>query len=81
MHSSVLDVNQVRFTRPYSVRIHGKGRRDPTPSEADIKVTRDLIRTGQVLKIEVVDHVIPGQRTLERPVDWVSLRQTGFFYS
>ena len=31
---------------------------DPTPSDADIKVTRDLIRAGQVLKIEVLDHVI-----------------------
>src|SRR5678816_2382428 len=31
---------------------------DPTPSEADIKVTRDLIRAGQLIKIEVLDHVI-----------------------
>src|SRR6185503_14088015 len=31
---------------------------DPTPSEADIKVTRDLIRAGQLLKVEVLDHVI-----------------------
>ena len=54
---------------------------EATPSEADIKVTRDLIRAGQVLKIEVVDHVILGQRTTERPVDWVSLRQLGFFSS
>ena len=29
---------------------------DPTPSEADIKITRDLIRAGQLLKIEVLDH-------------------------
>jgi len=28
---------------------------DPTPSEADIKITRDLIRAGQLLKIEVLD--------------------------
>jgi DNA repair protein RadC len=34
---------------------------DPTPSEADIKVTRDLLRAGQVLKIELLDHVIVGQ--------------------
>src|ERR1043166_8308072 len=33
---------------------------DPSPSEADIKVTRDLIRAGQVLKIELLDHVIIG---------------------
>jgi DNA repair protein RadC len=28
-------------------------REDATPSEADIKVTRDLIRAGQLLKIEL----------------------------
>jgi DNA repair protein RadC len=54
---------------------------DPSPSEADIKVTRDLLRAGQLLKIEVVDHVILGQRTLERPVDFVSLRQLGYLSS
>jgi len=52
---------------------------DPTPSEADIKVTRDLIRAGQLLKIEVLDHVILGRRTEARPVDFVSLRSLGYF--
>jgi DNA repair protein RadC len=33
---------------------------DPTPRQADIKVTRDLIRAGQLLKIELLDHVIMG---------------------
>jgi len=32
---------------------------------------------GQVLRIEVVDHVILGRRTDERPCDYVSLRQLG----
>lgn len=53
---------------------------DPTPSEADIKVTRDLIRAGQILKIEVLDHIILGKRTEERPRDFVSLREMGYFF-
>ena len=53
---------------------------DPTPSEADIKVTRDLIRAGQLLKIEVLDHVILGRATQERPKDYASLRELGYFY-
>jgi len=53
---------------------------DPAPSEADIRVTRDLIRAGQVLKIEVLDHIILGRRTSERPRDYVSLRELGYFY-
>ncbi len=54
---------------------------DPTPSEADIRVTRDLIRAGQLLKIEVLDHIILGQRTTERPRDYCSLRELGYFHS
>ena len=54
---------------------------DPTPSEADIKITRDLIRAGQLLKIEVLDHIILGRRTHERPRDYVSLRETGYFFT
>ena len=54
---------------------------DPTPSEADIKVTRDLIRAGQLLRIEVLDHVILGRRTEQRPKDYFSLREGGYFYS
>ncbi len=53
---------------------------DPTPSEADIKVTRDLIRAGQLLKIDVLDHVIIGRATPERQKDYVSLRELGYFY-
>jgi DNA repair protein RadC len=54
---------------------------DPTPSEADIKVTRDLIRAGQLLKIDVLDHVILGHATPARSQDWVSLRELGYFYA
>ena len=48
---------------------------DPTPSEADIKITRDLVRAGQLLKIDVLDHIIMGKPK------HTSLRELGFFYS
>jgi DNA repair protein RadC len=62
------------------VLAHNHPSGDPTPSEADIKVTRDLIRAGQLLKIEVLDHVIIGRATPERPKDYASLRELGYFY-
>jgi DNA repair protein RadC len=62
------------------VLLHNHPSGDPTPSEADIKVTRDLIRAGQLLKIDVLDHIILGRRTEERPKDYVSLRELGYFY-
>ena len=55
------------------VLAHNHPSGEATPSEADIKVTRDLIRAGQLLKIDVLDHVIigNGQR--------VSLKELGYF--
>jgi DNA repair protein RadC len=63
------------------VLVHNHPSGDPTPSEADVKVTRDLIRAGQLLKIDVLDHVILGSATKERPKDYASLRELGHFYS
>ena len=55
------------------VLMHNHPSGEPQPSEADIKVTRDLIRAGQLLKVEVLDHVIVGNP------HHCSLRQLGFF--
>jgi DNA repair protein RadC len=63
------------------VLAHNHPSGDPTPSEADIKVTRDLIRAGQLLKIDVLDHVIIGRATAERAKDYTSLRELGYFYA
>jgi DNA repair protein RadC len=56
------------------VVMHNHPSGDTTPSEADVKVTRDLIRAGQLLKIEVLDHVIIGADR------HTSLRELGYFY-
>ena len=48
---------------------------ESTPSEADIKVTRDLIRAGQLLKIEMIDHVVIGNQNHS------SLRELGYCYT
>jgi DNA repair protein RadC len=61
------------------VLVHNHPSGDPTPSEADIRVTRDLIRAGQLLKIEVLDHVILGRRAAANGKDYVSLRELGYF--
>jgi DNA repair protein RadC len=55
---------------------------DASPSEPDIKFTRDLIRVGQVIKIEVTDHIILGREGYGgQPGNrgWVSLRELGYF--
>ena len=62
------------------VAFHNHPSGDSSPSEADIKVTRDLIRAGQLLKIELLDHLILGTSAPDRPKSWSSLRELGFFY-
>jgi DNA repair protein RadC len=46
---------------------------ESTPSQADINITRDLIRAGQLLKIEVLDHIVIGNP------NHTSLRSLGYF--
>ncbi|MGA3268914.1 MAG: JAB domain-containing protein [Verrucomicrobiota bacterium] len=60
------------------VLAHNHPSGDPSPSDADIKVTRDLIRAGQLLKIEVLDHVIIGRPAPYRLKDYCSLREMGY---
>ena len=61
------------------VLVHNHPSGDPTPSEADIKVTRDLIRAGQLLKIEILDHVVVGSSGSEQTKPYCSLREMGLF--
>ena len=60
--------------------VHNHPSGDPTPSEADIRITRDLISAGKLLKIEILDHIILGTKTDTRHRDFVSLREMGYFY-
>lgn len=54
------------------ILMHNHPSGDPTPSVEDIKVTRDLVKAGLVVNIEVLDHVIIGHSTQS------SLRELGY---
>jgi DNA repair protein RadC len=56
------------------ILMHSHPSGDATPSEGDIKTTRDLIRAGQLLKIDLVDHVVMGAEP-----NHSSLRNMGYF--
>lgn len=81
VHSREVFKSAISANASAIVLAHNHPSGDPTPSEADIKVTRDLIRAGQLLKIDVLDHVIIGRATPERTKDYSSLRELGYFYS
>jgi proteasome lid subunit RPN8/RPN11 len=54
--------------------MHNHPSGESSPSQADIQVTRDLIRGGQLLKIDVVDHIVIGNGNHS------SLRELGHVY-
>lgn len=56
------------------VLAHNHPSGESTPSEGDIKVTRDLMRAGQLLKIELLDHVVVGHNR------HTSMRELGYFF-
>jgi DNA repair protein RadC len=63
------------------ILVHNHPSGDPEPSAADIRITRDLIRAGQLLKIDVLDHIILGSRSESNHREYVSLREMGYFHS
>jgi DNA repair protein RadC len=54
------------------VAVHNHPSGEAQPSQADINVTRDLMRAGQLLKVELLDHVVVGRGQHQ------SLRELGY---
>jgi len=48
---------------------------DPTPSPEDVEVTRQLVEAGNLLDIELLDHLIIGRQR------FISLRERGLGFS
>lgn len=51
----------VRYNAVGIVLVHNHPSGDPTPSAADVTVTMDLVKAGELLDINVLDHLILGQ--------------------
>jgi DNA repair protein RadC len=53
--------------------VHNHPSGDPTASEDDIKLTRGLVEAGAILGIDVLDHIIIGDKK------YLSLKREGLF--
>lgn len=53
----------LRKSAAYVIFAHNHPSGDPTPSEADIDLTARLLVAGEVLGIEVMDHIVIGNGT------------------
>lgn len=55
------------------ILIHNHPSGDPTPSREDIEVTKRLIKAGEILGIDVLDHLVIGENR------YFSLKDKGLF--
>jgi DNA repair protein RadC len=76
LNTSILRVSELfreAITRnsPALILVHNHPSGDPTPSPEDVELTRAVVAAGNLLDIQVLDHLIIG-----RP-NWVSLKELG----
>lgn len=72
VHPRELFKDAVRSSAASVIVVHNHPSGDPTPSGADIQLTRRLVKAGDVLGIEVLDHVVIGDVD-----EYASLREMG----
>ena len=65
----------VRQNATAIVAVHNHPSGDPTPSAADVALTVELVRAGELLDIDLLDHLIIGQGR------WVSLKRLGLGFA
>ena len=66
----------VRVNAVSIIVAHNHPSGDPTPSSADIRVTRQIVEAGRLLGLRILDHVIIGQPAQNR-AGYLSIRQQG----
>lgn len=76
LHSSIVHPREVfkpavKRSAASVILVHNHPSGDPSPSREDIEVTRRLVEAGGIMGIEVLDHVIIGEK------NYVSLKAQG----
>ncbi len=80
VNSSIIRVSEVfkeaiKKNATAMIVCHNHPSGDPTPSPEDVHITRAIVEAGDLLGIEVLDHVIVGHNR------WVSLKERGLSFS
>jgi DNA repair protein RadC len=65
----------VRQNAPSVILVHNHPSGDPSPSPDDVNMTRAVVEAGKLLDIEVLDHVVIGDRR------YASLKQLGLGFA
>ena len=73
VHPREVFVEAIRHGSASLIVAHNHPSGDPAPSPEDIAVTRRLAEAGELLGIELLDHIVLGDDR------WVSLKERGLF--
>jgi DNA repair protein RadC len=65
----------VRLNSTAAILVHNHPAGDPTPSPADVTLTRAVVRAGKLLDIAILDHLVIGYGV------YVSMRERGLGFS
>jgi DNA repair protein RadC len=66
----------IRMSAAAVIVAHNHPSGDPTPSAEDIQITRQLLETGKIVDIQLLDHIIIGGKR-PPPAPYTSLREAG----
>ena len=66
----------IRMAAAAIIVAHNHPSGDPTPSAEDIRATRQLVETGKIVGIQLLDHIVVGGKR-PHPAPYVSLREAG----
>ena len=80
LNSSVLRVGElfraaIKENAAAFIVAHNHPSGDPAPSSEDVRVTRQIVKAGELLNIEVLDHIVIGHNR------FVSLKERGLGFS
>ena len=78
MNSSLISprelfIDALQMGAVYIILIHNHPSGDPTPSKDDILITKRVNEAGNLIGIELLDHIIIGDNS------YVSFREKGIF--
>jgi DNA repair protein RadC len=72
VHPREVFVAAIKRSSASIICVHNHPSGDPTPSREDIEITKRLSEAGRLIGIDVLDHIIIGDRT------FVSLKEKGY---
>lgn len=81
VHAREVFREAISASAAYLVLVHNHPSGDPKPSADDIRTTKEIRQAGEVVGIQLLDHVIVGRPSDLHPNGYVSFKECGLLAS